>query len=367
MPTLSKPTAVWFGDTQLTGSMPLYFERLGLTAQEANNRQAVQRAFFHTICTEPPQYKTPTRRLKSTYLPTGAGSHLLEDYGYNDTEQTYKFAWDDYKNGLWINWNAEYFPGLMRQFEHALTGTHYMQRWLSSYIGHEARWQWLVDTFDNPLITAPRPALNILGENDVLYDPDCVVFARPAIYEGGDDFTTQFYRVGVAPVKFRVHPRLYKLRQSVAKNPTFWDPTQGIAPASSGIKLKMKGRPIILIQWTGTKQLVRTDSTRPMVLGWARNNMLVNGGTISYSTTSLDLRTGGALGIGWDYIRNEYIHGPLWHEDSGARMTETGFVDWDSVTTEQELDFWFTLENGSFTGTGDVYVSVIYADDSYIV
>lgn len=46
-------------------------------------------------------------------------------------------------------------------------------------------------------------------------------------------------------------------------------------------------------------------------------------------------------------------------------MTETGYADWDRpVDTRQ---FWFTLENGSFTGTGDVYASVIYADDSYIV
>lgn len=357
-----KPITVWFGDTQLTGEAPLALCTSQVTPAQAIRQQTIQRQFFGATCSQKPTYQEAKRRVGSTYKPRTDGSILLADEGYTDAAQSY-----DFRITLPIRAGDTILPNRVRSFENALTGATFPVSWADPYFGSGARWKWLIDTYDNPDAIGPRPALNILGPDKVYENPGGTLIAREAIYDGGDTVADTLYRRGEARVTFRTHPQVIRLAQSYVKNPTIvgsWD--QGPYPDSDANLLTVRGPAIILVQWTGTKRLVQTDPTQPVRISIAGNGWINNEAFIEYDTSrntnpGLPAESSGALGIGWDYIHNDYLTGAYW-TPSGSSRAHGSFL-W-SETAEQKK-FWLSLMNGEFQGEGDVYLSAIYAAENY--
>lgn len=359
------PVTVWYGGTQLTGSGPLAMRRVPLNDPRREN--LTQKVFFDTVLTAPPKHVTPKRRYSSLYIPGRDGSYIAYDDGYADTTQAYEIALDMTPEEI-----TEGTVRKLRAFEDALTGRTPGGHFDSS----KARWDWLIDTYDNyfqtifRVITLPRPRLHIVGTDYTAESPFADesfnhIWARLAMYDGGDDIANTLLRTGRATVTFKVKPELFCLYQDYAKDPTLYpgghdsdtdrdyDAHYGLGPLAAALP-----RPIIRLYWDGNAKIQRTDSTQPMTI-YCSNNIFKNGaGHISYDTDELAQADYGGYGIGWDMLTGRVITG------DATKLADT---DPYAMIEEGGQNFYIFIDNGVFVpGTGHMYISVEYATRSIV-
>lgn len=345
---MASPNVTWFGDTQLTGR-EAYGYKYAYAPADVREAPSPQPVYFGTTLTQPPVHTTPKRRLSQVYVPKWDGSVITYDDGYADTTQRYEFAFD-----LTHDPRAEDITAL-RAFEDAITG---------QGLDHTARWEWLIDTSDNAMLYAPRPALNIIGPTAQTsfyehFGLETTVWARLGIYDGGGDILNQFGRTGRASITFRVKPVLCGLRQTYKTDPTPYDDsgtetTRDQEGAHYSLSLPGYYNALApIIQWDGDLVLKRADSTQPIKIEIADNGEWNNAGCINLDADNLTRYKAGALGIGLDTIAGHVIAPPQYLDKTDPQ----GFGN--LADRHYRRNIFFRIGNGYFTGTGHIYVSAV--------